>query len=173
MAAGEGALPFKITIYKHQITKNMICWPAMTENMEPKERWRSAQDKEDSFWRRNDVIDEQMDRVICVNALDHMIHPDRVLEEIRRVMKEGGIFVLGNFLHPPKIAGLRTFIERWLPFFREAAHPYSYTLKSIRQFIGPFFRIQEEIRVFQKESALFPSMHREDWIFICRRKEDV
>lgn len=224
----------------------------VTEDTEQKERWRSAQSKEDSFWRRNDVIRPQMDRVIsrygpvfstlskhltresaildvgcgptcparlfttgsrtyldplmssyadthggtlpqgtricaiaeripfrkksfdlvtCMNALDHMIHPERVLGEINRVMKEEGIFVLGNFLHPPKIAGLRSFVERWLPVFREDAHPYSYTLKSIRRLMGAFFRIRDEIRVFRKESALFPSLHREDWIFICGKKE--
>lgn len=219
---------------------------------EKNKRWRSAQAKEDSFWRRTEVIGSQMDRVIsrygpvikrlskdlkpdakildvgcgptcpaqlfttgsrvyldplmdsyqrtyaerlpqgkmicaiaesiplrdkifdlviCVNALDHMINPDKVLDEINRVLKEGGVFVLGNFLHPPKIAVLRTWIEKWLPLFREDAHPFSYTLRSMKKLIGPFFRIQEEIRVFRKDSALFPSIHREDWLFICRKNE--
>jgi ubiquinone/menaquinone biosynthesis C-methylase UbiE len=113
------------------------------------------------------------DLVICVNALDHMIRPDKVLDEIKRVMKEEGLFVLGNFLHPPKIAALRTFIEKWLPFLREDAHPYSYTLENIRRLIDPFFRIREEIRVYRKDSAMFPSIHREDWMFICRKKEGM
>jgi ubiquinone/menaquinone biosynthesis C-methylase UbiE len=114
--------------------------------------------------------DESFDVVLCVNALDHMIHPDKALEEMCRVLKRDGIFVLGIFLHPPSIAMLRRFIERWLPIFREDAHPYSYTLKIIREVLKNYFTIQEDIRVFRKDSALIPSLHREDWIFVCRKR---
>ena len=115
--------------------------------------------------------DGSLDLVLCVNALDHMIDPGRVLEEIGRVLKGDGIFMLGNFLHPPGIALLRGFIERWLPLFREDAHPYSYTLKGMKRLLSKYFDIQEEIRVFRKDSALFPSVHREDWMFICRNRK--
>ena len=115
--------------------------------------------------------DNSLDLVLCVNALDHMINPARVLNEIGRVLKADAIFMLGNFLHPPRIALIRGFIERWLPFLREDAHPYSYTLKSIKKLIRGYFDIQEEIRVFRKNSALFPSIHREDWVFICRNSK--
>jgi ubiquinone/menaquinone biosynthesis C-methylase UbiE len=115
--------------------------------------------------------DNSLDLVLCVNALDHMIDPDSVLYEIRRILKGDGVFMLGNFLHPPRIAQIRGFIERWLPFFREDAHPYSYTLKSIKRLISRYFDIREGIRVFRKDSALFPSIHREDWMFICRNRK--
>jgi ubiquinone/menaquinone biosynthesis C-methylase UbiE len=108
--------------------------------------------------------------VLCVNALDHMIHPDKALAEMCRVLKRDGIFVLGIFLHPPAIAIFRRFIERWLPIFREDAHPYSYTLKIIREVLNNYFTIQEEIRVFRKDSALIPSLHREDWMFVCKKR---
>jgi SAM-dependent methyltransferase len=109
------------------------------------------------------------DVVLCVNALDHMINPGNALSEIRRVLKDDGIFVLGLFLHPPPIASARRFIESCLPFLREDAHPYSYTRKSIRELINAYFSIQEEIRVFRKESALIPAIHREDRMFICKK----
>jgi ubiquinone/menaquinone biosynthesis C-methylase UbiE len=114
--------------------------------------------------------DESFDVVLCVNALDHMIDPDKALAEMRRVMKRDGVFVLGIFLHPPAIATVRRFIERWLPIFREDAHPYSYTLKIIRDVLNKYFKIQEEIRVFRKDSAMIPSLHREDWMFVCKKK---
>lgn len=114
--------------------------------------------------------DSSFDVVICVNALDHMINPVKTLSEIRRVLKKDGTFVLGIFLHPSPIAFARRVIERWLPFFREEAHPYSYTLKSIRKLLDKFFSIQREFRVFRKDSALIPAIHREDWMFICRKK---
>ena len=114
--------------------------------------------------------DESFDVVLCVNALDHMIHPDKALVEMCRVLKKEGIFVLGIFLHPSSIAMLRRFIEKWLPIFREDAHPYSYTLKIIREVLKKYFNIEEEIKVFRKDSALIPSLHREDWMFVCKKK---
>lgn len=113
--------------------------------------------------------DETFDVVLCVNALDHMIDPDKALAEMRRVLKRDGIFVLGIFLHPPPIATLRRFIERWLPIFREDAHPFSYTLNIIKEVLNNYFRIKEEIRVFRKDSAMIPSLHREDWMFVCKK----
>ena len=114
--------------------------------------------------------DESFDVAICVNALDHMIHPEKALLEIRRVLKKDGIFMLGIFLHPAPIAMFRRFIEKYLPIFREDAHPYSYTVKTIRDVLEKYFSVQKEIRVFRKDSAWFPSFHREDWMFVCRKK---
>lgn len=114
--------------------------------------------------------DESFDVVISVNALDHMINPVEVLSEIRRVLKKNGTFLLGIFLHPAPIAFLRRFVENCLPFLREDAHPYSYTLASIRELLDQYFDIAKEIRVYKKDSALFPSLHREDWMFVCRKK---
>ncbi len=114
--------------------------------------------------------DESFDVVISFNALDHMISPIKVLSEIRRVLKKDGTFLLGIFLHPAPIALLRRFVENCLPFLREDAHPYSYTLASIRELLGEHFDIAKEIRVYRKDSALFPSLHREDWVFICGKE---
>ncbi len=116
------------------------------------------------------IPDGSFDVVLCVNALDHMLDPDKALAEMSRVMKRDGIFLLGIFLHPSLIAMARRFIERWLPVFREDAHPYSYTLKIIREVLNNHFTIQEEIRVYRKDSALIPSLHREDWMFFCKKK---
>lgn len=113
--------------------------------------------------------DGSFDVVLCVNALDHMIDPEKALTEMRRVMKTDGLFVLGIFLHPPPIAKVRRFIERWLPIFREDAHPYSYTLKGIREVLNTYFTIYEEIRVFRRDSSMIPSLHREDWMFVCKK----
>jgi ubiquinone/menaquinone biosynthesis C-methylase UbiE len=113
------------------------------------------------------------DVVLCVNALDHMINPGEALSEIRRVLKDDGIFVLGLFLHPPPIAIARRFIERCLPFLREDAHPYSYTKKSTREMLKEYFSIHDEVKVYRKDTALIPSLHREDWLFICKKIVNV
>jgi len=113
--------------------------------------------------------DESYDVVVSFNALDHMINPAEVLSEIRRVLKGNGTFLLGIFLHPAPVAHLRRFVEKCLPFLREDAHPYSFTQESIRELLGEYFNISKEIRVYRKDSALFPSLHREDWVFVCKK----
>ena len=115
--------------------------------------------------------DNSSDIVLCVNALDHMIEPGKALVEIRRVLKQDGIFILGLFLHPAFIAVGRRFIEQYLPLFREDAHPYSYTRKGTREILKNYFYIQEEIPVYRKKSARIPAIHREDRIFICNKDQ--
>jgi ubiquinone/menaquinone biosynthesis C-methylase UbiE len=115
--------------------------------------------------------DNSSDIVFCVNALDHMINPGKALVEIRRVLKQDGIFILGLFIHPPFIAVARRFIERYLPLFREDAHPYSYTKKGARVLLKNYFYIQEEIQVYRKKSAWIPAIHREDRIFIYSKSQ--
>jgi SAM-dependent methyltransferase len=117
--------------------------------------------------------DESYDLVLSVNALDHMIDPLRVLVEARRVLKKGGLFVLGIFTHHPAIAGLRRMVEAVLPFLREDAHPYSFTSRSARKLLSKVFTVERAVLVFRKSfeehGVRFPSVHREDWMFICRK----
>ncbi len=115
--------------------------------------------------------DSRADLVFCVNALDHMIEPEKALSEIKRVLKKNtGVFVLGLFLHPPPIAVIRRFIDRYLPMFREDAHPYSYTVKSTRKMLADFFTITGEVCAYRNEKSIFPSLHREDRLFICANR---
>jgi ubiquinone/menaquinone biosynthesis C-methylase UbiE len=124
-------------------------------------------DKISGTAERIPLKDNSIDVVFCVNALDHMISPEMALDEIRRILKKDGFFILGLFIHPGFTAIARRFIEKYLPFLREDAHPYSYTKKSIRELLKNFFFIQNEMLVYRKESAWFPAIHREDWIFTC------
>jgi len=113
--------------------------------------------------------DKSFDLVLSVNALDHFSEPERAIAEVQRVLKDQGLFLLGLFLHPPIVAALRTFIERSVPFFRDEAHPHSFTITSIKGLLSRHFRIERETRVFRKDAAWFPSLHREDWLFLCRK----
>ena len=111
------------------------------------------------------------DVVFSVNALDHMADPDTVLSEVRRVLKPRGIFLLGLFLHSEPIAVIRKVIDRFLPFAREDAHPYSYTRRTAQQLLARHFELQREVVVFRKNEALVPALHREDRMFVCGKRD--
>lgn len=66
------------------------------------------------------------DLVICNNVLDHVVNPQKVLREIRRVLRSDGLFYLSVDVYPRA-----TYMQR---VTREAAgevvdpcHPHSYT----------------------------------------------
>ena len=72
--------------------------------------------------------DGMFDVVIIYNALDHTSDRQKVLSEIRRVLKNDGIFQVA----------VHTYSEISLPFFmllgyvqRGAEHPYRYTMRRI------------------------------------------
>jgi ubiquinone/menaquinone biosynthesis C-methylase UbiE len=52
------------------------------------------------------------DVVTCLGAWRHFPDPQRVLHEICRVLRPGGVFLVGYF--PPKLGGLFTFPMNWL-----------------------------------------------------------
>lgn len=112
--------------------------------------------------------DGSYDVVISVNSLDHMIDPDTVLREVRRVLRPDGVFLLGLFLHSPPVAAVRKVVDRLLPFAREDAHPYHFTRASARALLERHFRVEREVLVFRKSNALVPALHREDRMFVCR-----
>lgn len=58
--------------------------------------------------------DEYFDIVFCTNVLDHTEDPDAVLDEVRRVLKNGGVFVLTTDVFK-------------IPEKRNAAHPHAFT----------------------------------------------
>jgi len=54
--------------------------------------------------------DEAFDIVICEQVLEHLTRPDAVLYEIERVLKPGGIAVLGVPSFPPILSAIRRHI---------------------------------------------------------------
>ena len=105
--------------------------------------------------------------VVCsFNSLDHMHRPWEVLREVRRVLKKGGIFLLGIFCHPPLIAYSRLGLEKAVPFLKDTAHPFSYTRSSIKRLVEKVLVVKESRCVYRKPS-LWPGLHRSDWVFLC------
>jgi len=73
-------------------------------------------------------VDEYFDYVFCSNALDHVLHPSRALDEIRRTLKPNGYFVLTIEIFEEEV-------------HRDPAHPHSVTKKRINELLGENFII--------------------------------
>jgi ubiquinone/menaquinone biosynthesis C-methylase UbiE len=79
---------------------------------------------------------EYFDVVFCSNALDHFSKPERAIDEIHRVLKAGGYFVLAV-----------EFFEGKKP--RDFAHPHTFTKEYAYSLLETKFRV-----VFEKETLM-------------------
>ena len=116
------------------------------------------------------VADETFDAAVTFNALDHMVDPGAVLEEVARVFKPGGALIIGIFLHAKPIATVRRYVDFYLPFVREDAHPYSYTRDDVAALISRRYGIESERSLYHPGNALTRWTHRDDRVFVCRRR---
>ncbi len=57
--------------------------------------------------------DHSLDRIYCLNSFHHYPNPQRVAEEIGRVLRPGGVLVIGEVYVLP---GLREIINLMLPY---------------------------------------------------------
>jgi len=92
--------------------------------------------------------DKFFDIVILTNVLDHTESPERVLSEIKRVLKDDGIFYFENyifqknFLRIAAIWGLlkKTFTKQIFNIH----HPFMFTRDDVKILLGSNFTILEE-----------------------------
>jgi SAM-dependent methyltransferase len=110
------------------------------------------------------------DIVVSFNSLDHMFNPRDVLVEIRRVLKPGGVFLLGVFCHPPIFAYSRRGIEKVLPFLKDTPHPFSFTRGAVEHLVKKYFTVKESRCVYRKSGFLSP-LHRTDWVLVCENRK--
>lgn len=65
------------------------------------------------------------DVVVCTNCIDHTARPNAVMQEIRRVLREGGWLWLTCEVHP-------------IDHPRNAGHPHAMSAQDIRALVDPF-----------------------------------
>jgi len=70
--------------------------------------------------------------VISRNALDHMEDPEKVMKEIKRVVKRGGYVILSVYVYTPFVTGIHKFVERHVKCLREEEHPHFFTAEDIQ-----------------------------------------
>ncbi len=76
---------------------------------------------------------ESFDIVLSEQLLEHLYHPDVVISEMGRVLKPGGLFILGVPIFPPGVSLIRKYIvpvyDKWRSI--ERGHVQAFTLSSI------------------------------------------
>jgi len=94
--------------------------------------------------------DDYFDVVILANVLDHVEQPENALSEIKRVLKENGIFHFENIFYQKnfiRIAKIYGTIKKSLTGnIFNIHHPFMFRLKDLKRLLSKdFSAIQEEI----------------------------
>ena len=97
--------------------------------------------------------DDYFDVILCRNALDHMDNLENVMEEIKRVVKGGGIVILSVYTYTRFVTSLKRASEH-IPFLRNIEHPHTFTPGEFRDFCTRYFEPQEEKIVFEGTSSV-------------------
>jgi len=114
--------------------------------------------------------DGDYDLILSLNALDHMLNPELVLNEIERLLKPGGVFVLGIHVYRGIAARFRYYIEKFLPHMRVEARPYCYSFDGMRKTLERHFTITEASSL-PADSAPLTLFQPQDYVFLCQHKD--
>lgn len=85
---------------------------------------------------------ESFDIVVCRNAIDHTENPQKVVEEIRRVLKKKGYFILSCYVYTPFIKLVKQMSE-FFSKLRNVGHPHTFSLGALEGLAKNNFKIIE------------------------------
>ncbi len=92
--------------------------------------------------------DNHFDIVILTNVLDHTHIPTKVLSEIRRVLKKGGMFHFENYIFQRNFLRIAKFFGVIKKIFKKEIynihHPYMFTMQDLKDLISQEFVILSE-----------------------------
>ncbi len=113
------------------------------------------------------VPDNAFDIIVCVDALDRFMNPELALHEAERVIRPGGVLIVGLPTFPKTLVRARQATERFLPALRNEAHPYSWALSGLRKTLSRHFDIVEEHALPETSPADARLLGRE-YAMICK-----
>lgn len=110
------------------------------------------------------------DLILCIDALDHVMNPELVLNEMERLLKPNGICIVTLPTFSSLMARTHYFIERFIPVLRHEGRPYAFTRDAIKRALSRHFEIVEEKKApsTRKDVGLVQPTY---WIFVCKAKE--
>jgi ubiquinone/menaquinone biosynthesis C-methylase UbiE len=113
------------------------------------------------------LLNETFDVAFCYNVLDHSFNPPKIIDEIKRVLKPGGYLLLGIYTHNPMLKIARFLAEQtWI--FKEKPHPYSFTIKGLKNMLREGFLLQKIDIIKGKESVF--NFKRRFYVLILKKK---
>jgi len=113
------------------------------------------------------LLNETFDVAFCYNALDHSFNPSKIISEIKRILKPGGYLLLGIYTHNFILKLMRFLAEQtWI--FKEKPHPYSFTIKGLKNMLKEGFVIQKIDIIKGKESVF--NFKRRFYVLILKKK---
>ncbi len=108
------------------------------------------------------------DAVFSFNVIDHVFSPARFVSELGRVLRPGGLVVLGVYTHPRLFAAVRTLLERGLPWARELPHPFFFSRHSLLHLLQHCgLQVERVVCVYAPNHI--PALHRQDWVSVARK----
>lgn len=110
------------------------------------------------------------DVVVAGETIEHLPYPAIFLQEARRVLIPGGLF-LGSV---PNAYRLRNRVDVLLgkPFDRDPTHLHYFSIASLRELLGRQFVVEEIAPVRGKWSRFSPALFAHYFAWRCRRPPD-
>ena len=116
-----------------------------------------------------DFATDSLDVVVCEQLLEHLPDPQKLIREVRRVLKPGGLFVCGVPIFPEPVAKLRRWhVKRY--GLGTSEHIQTYSLRSIRRALQEDFE-EREARGFRIISGgLIRRLENHHWWYRFNRR---
>ncbi|MDQ7010523.1 MAG: methyltransferase domain-containing protein [Mariprofundaceae bacterium] len=111
--------------------------------------------------------DHTYDFILCLNTLNYVLNPELVLNEVERLLKTDGIFMLGMEIFSPLGARLHYLLERFSPAMNDEPRLYCYSHHGMVKTLTRHFDIMEQTRI-ETRKGLLPFTSCEEWVFICK-----
>jgi len=106
------------------------------------------------------------DVVVAGETIEHLPYPALLLEEVRRVLVPGGLF-LGSVPNAYRLAN-RLEALRGRPLDREPTHLHHFSLASLRAALAAHFAVEEIVPVRGRWSGVSPSLFAHYFAWRCR-----
>jgi SAM-dependent methyltransferase len=84
--------------------------------------------------------------VVCRNVIDHTQNPKKVINEVKRVLKKDGFFILICYTYSPFISFIKNLSEK-IGKFNNVGHPFTYTPRSLEELVSERFIIVDRYTI--------------------------
>ncbi len=89
-----------------------------------------------------------IDLAICRNVIDHTHVPEKVIDEVVRVLKPEGYFFLACYVYNPFITFVKNFGEA-VKILRNVGHPHTYTMETLEDLVNKDFKIIDRKVIYE------------------------